>query len=176
MSTALPEVDGIPVALLEALDRVRRMPTDGDAVPVYRGPRRNVGALGKSEPTYSSARPDPRDPQPIGVTLGGLTERQGWRTSLDVGSVIGRWPELVGEDVAAHCTPESFEPPVLVVRAVTTTWATQLRIMKVHLLDRLERELGSRVVEEIEILGPIQKSWKKGPRSVKGRGPRDTYG
>ena len=54
--------------------------------------------------------------------FGRIAAEHGWSTSLDVGAVLGRWPELVGPDVAAHCTVEQFEPPVLVVRASSTTW------------------------------------------------------
>ena len=74
------------------------------------------------------------------------------------------------------CIRDRCEPPKLTVRASSTTWATQLRLMRDMLLDRLERELGRRVIDDIEIIGPKQKSWKKGRRSVPGRGPRDTYG
>ncbi|MER2138161.1 MAG: DUF721 domain-containing protein, partial [Arthrobacter sp.] len=28
----------------------------------------------------------------------------------------------------------------------------------------------------IEVIGPAAPNWRKGLRSVKGRGPRDTYG
>lgn len=174
---AEPGTAEVPLAELEALDRVRRM-AETEFRPVYRGPDRNIALGGGTavEPVYSGSRDDPRDPQLLGASMDLVKKTHGWGTSLDVGSVIGRWSELVGEDVAAHCTCEKFEPPVLVVRASSTTWATQLRIMQVALLDRLERELGSRVVETLEILGPIQKSWKRGRRSVGGRGPRDTYG
>ena len=38
-------------------------------------------------------------------------------------------------------------------------------------------KLGEQTVRRVKILAPAQKSWKKGPRSVRdGRGPRDTYG
>ncbi|GAA4282564.1 hypothetical protein GCM10022261_00950 [Brevibacterium daeguense] len=147
---------------------------DSEFRPIYRGPRRNVA--GPVEPVYSGTGADPRDPQPLRTGLETVAQKHGWGTSLEVGAVIGRWHDLVGPHVAAHCSPEKFEPPVLVVRASSTTWATQLRIMTRDLLDRLERELGSRVVEELTILGPTQRSWKHGRRSVAGRGPRDTYG
>lgn len=162
-----------PIAALEALDRIRRM-ADPDLRVTYRG--RSRDRTGPAEPVYSKAGTDPRDPQPLGTGLTAIARRNGWQSSLEVGAVMGRWPELVGESVAAHCSPEKFEPPALVIRASSTTWATQLRIMTVDLLDRLERELGSRIVEEITVLGPTQRSWKKGRRSVAGRGPRDTYG
>jgi predicted nucleic acid-binding Zn ribbon protein len=31
-------------------------------------------------------------------------------------------------------------------------------------------------VTDLTVLGPTAPSWVKGPRHVKGRGPRDTYG
>lgn len=164
------------VASLEALDRVRRMGQAGR--PGYSGysgsVRRTPATIREAE--YSGAKADPRDPKRIGGDLAALTADRGWRTSLDVGVLLGSWPRLVGKDVAAHCTPERIDPPKLTVRASSTTWATQLRIMSAALLDKLERELGHRAIDDIEILGPRQRSWKHGRRSVKGRGPRDTYG
>ncbi|WP_302968247.1 hypothetical protein [uncultured Varibaculum sp.] len=40
----------------------------------------------------------------------------------------------------------------------------------------IEDYSGSVVIKRLIILGPKAPSWKHGPRSVKGRGPRDTYG
>lgn len=165
----------VPVASLEALDRIRRM-ADSEFRPLHRGPRRSLAGMRRAEIAYTSARPDPRDPQPLDASLKALVKTQGWTNNLDVGAVLGRWDELVGKNVAAHCTPEEFDPPVLVIRASSTTWATQLTILRTQLLDRFERELGRRIIDDIEIIGPVQRSWKHGRRSVKGRGPRDTYG
>ncbi|MYM20173.1 DUF721 domain-containing protein [Brevibacterium sp. 5221] len=169
----MAEPAGTPIAALEALDRVRRM---GDvAAGRYTGSlRRTVRSI--AEVSYTGAGADARDPKPLVAEIRTLTQARGWRASLDVGALMGRWPELVGQDVAAHCEPETCDPPALVVRASSTTWATQLRLMSQALLDRLERELGRRVIDEITILGPAQRSWKHGRRSVRGRGPRDTYG
>lgn len=161
------------VAVLEALDRVRRMGAGGDR-PARLG--RSSYASKRAEVVFSGAGPDARDPQKLGGSLAELTARFGWETQLEVGELMGRWPELVGQNVAEHCVPVTCEPPRLVIRASSTTWATQMRVMTTMLLDRLEKELGRRVIDEIDILGPMQKSWKHGRRSVKGRGPRDTYG
>lgn len=166
-----------PIAALEALDRVRRMgaETDGsyrrrDDSWVARARTNLTGAV------YTSAREDPRDPKTITGELGALVSSHGWRTSLDVGAILQDWERFVGADVAEHCTPETFDPPVLTVRTSSTTWATQMRVLQAVVLDKLEKELGHRVVEEIKILGPTQRSFKKGRRSVAGRGPRDTWG
>ena len=95
--------------------------------------------------------------------------------------IFGRWAELVGEDVARHCRPESFaqgqEGGSLIVRTDSTAWATQMRLLSPTVVRRLNQELGHRTVAMIDVRGPQGPSWKKGQRSVRdGRGPRDTYG
>jgi predicted nucleic acid-binding Zn ribbon protein len=42
--------------------------------------------------------------------------------------------------------------------------------------ERIADEIGPEIVKIVEVLGPRAPSWKHGVRSVKGRGPRDTYG
>jgi len=72
--------------------------------------------------------------------------------------------------------PETFEDGVLVVRADSTAWATNLTLLVPQLLGRLEQEVGVDVVRRVQVLGPAGPRWVKGPRTVPGRGPRDTYG
>jgi predicted nucleic acid-binding Zn ribbon protein len=125
----------------------------------------------------SGAHPDDRDPQLLDATLGRLVSEHGWEVDLRVQGVFGRWEELVGGEVAQHCTPESFDDGRLVVRTDSTAWATQLRLLAPTVVRRLNEELGHGTVTLIEVLGPHLPTWKKGPRSVRdGRGPRDTYG
>ena len=90
--------------------------------------------------------------------------------------MIGRWREVVGDEVADHCTPETFDDGVLAVRTDSTAWATNLTLLVPKLLARLAAELGAGVVTEVRVIGPAGPRWSRGPRSVPGRGPRDTYG
>lgn len=125
----------------------------------------------------SGAHPDDRDPQLLDSTLDRLVADRGWDLSLRVHGVFGRWPQIVGAEVAQHCEPESFADGRLVVRTDATAWATQLRLLAPTILRRLNEELGDGTVTLIEVLGPQGPSWTKGRRSVRGgRGPRDTYG
>ena len=125
----------------------------------------------------SGAHPDERDPQLLDATLKRLVGDHGWDLSLRVHGVFGRWPAIVGDEIAQHCEPESFADGKLVVRTDSTAWATQLRLLAPTLVKRLNEELGHGTVTVIEVLGPNVPTWKKGPRSVRGgRGPRDTYG
>ncbi len=124
----------------------------------------------------SGAHPDERDPQPLASSLDRLLAEEGWETDAAVGGVMGRWSAVIGADLAAHCAPVSYDEGKLVVQAASTAWATQLRLLAPTLVRRLNEELGEGTVTFVSILGPGAPSWKRGPRSVRGRGPRDTYG
>ncbi|MCY1158617.1 MAG: hypothetical protein MOP51_1641, partial [Citricoccus sp.] len=120
--------------------------------------------------------PDARDPRMLGDVFGRLVTDRGWTSPVAVGSVLSRWDELVGADIALHCRPESFENEVVAVRCDSTAWATQLKLLAPALLQRFEQALGPGIVTSLKVSGPAAPSWRKGPRVVRGRGPRDTYG
>ena len=124
----------------------------------------------------SGAHPDDRDPQLLGPTLERLLAERGWETDAAVGGVMGRWAVIVGPEVAAHATPVSYEDGELVVQAESTAWATQIKLLAPALLARLADELGAGTVSAVTVRGPSGPSWKRGRLSVRGRGPRDTYG
>jgi predicted nucleic acid-binding Zn ribbon protein len=89
---------------------------------------------------------------------------------------MAQWDQIVGPDIARHATPVSFVDEELTVQATSTAWATQLRFMLPALHRAIDREVGQGVVARVRVLGPQAPSWTAGPRRVKGRGPRDTYG
>lgn len=125
---------------------------------------------------YSGAGASPRDPQGIGGVMDRLVSGRGWRTPVAVGSVMTLWPELVGAYVAEHCVPESFEDTVLRVRCSSTAQAANMRMLQSQVLSTIEKRLGPGIVTRLDIVGPAAPSWRKGRRSIRGRGPRDTYG
>jgi predicted nucleic acid-binding Zn ribbon protein len=83
---------------------------------------------------------------------------------------------VVGPDVAQHSRPVRLSDGELTVEAESTAWATQLRLLAASLLTRIAAEVGHNVVTKLHIHGPSVPSWSRGPRRVRGRGPRDTYG
>lgn len=130
----------------------------------------------RTDAQVSGAHPDDRDPQLLDATLGRLVADHGWDTDLRVHGLFGRWAELVGSEIAQHCTPESFTDGKVVVRTDSTAWATQLTLLAGTVVRRLNEELGDGTVRVIDVIGPHGPSWTKGKFTVKGRGPRDTYG
>ncbi|NYE36339.1 putative nucleic acid-binding Zn ribbon protein [Nocardioides cavernae] len=172
-ATATPQhrADGLDLARAAA-----RAAAASPGTPPAR--RRSSTARRRTGPGKASgARPDDRDPQLLDQAMGRLIASHGWEVDLKVQGVFGRWAELVGDEVADHCTPESFDDGRLVVRTDSTAWATQLKLLAPAVVRRLNEDLGHGTVTLIEVLGPHLPSWKKGRLSSRdGRGPRDTYG
>jgi predicted nucleic acid-binding Zn ribbon protein len=147
------------------------------STPAQRRRQRSKGQGPPARGRVSGAHPDDRDPQLLDATVSRLIDDRGWSLDLRVHGVFGRWEELVGAEVAQHCSPESFADGKLVVRTDSTAWATQLRLLAPTVVRRLNEELGHGTVTTIDVVGPHLPNWKKGPRSTRdGRGPRDTYG
>ncbi|MHA6628941.1 DciA family protein [Pseudonocardia sichuanensis] len=137
--------------------------------------RKPVKARGRRR-RWSGPGPDDRDPQPFGRLVSRVALDRGWSPRLTDATVLGRWHQLVGSDIADHCTPLSLRDGELVLQAESTAWATQLRTLQRQLLGRLAGAVGRDVVRRIRVVGPSGPSWRHGPRHVRGRGPRDTYG
>ncbi|MEU5839800.1 DciA family protein [Streptomyces diacarni] len=127
----------------------------------------------------SGARRDGRDPLPLGAAVSRLIAERGWETPAAVGGVMGRWPQLVGPQVAQHCEPQRYdeEERTLSVRCDSTAWATQLRLLAPRLVARLNEDLGQGTVRMIKVRGPEAPRRGYGPLRAPGsRGPGDTYG
>jgi predicted nucleic acid-binding Zn ribbon protein len=153
-----PEQPGNKAAL-EALGRMR-----AQGSPVPKAKRRTE--------EWSSSR----DPNSLGEVVDEYLTRQGWDHDASVAGVVVQWEEIVGPQIAAHCQVESFADGALILRASSSAWATQIRLLMPQLQARIDKVVGAGTVNAITVRGPVGPSWKKGLWSVRGRGPRDTYG
>lgn len=183
-----PEEPQPPAQLagLTGMDLVRR--TLAEAREAARSQGKDVGqgrraplrgrtpSPGGGRRRWSGPGPDRRDPQTLGAATRDLAQSRGWSTQVAEGTVLGRWRSVVGEDIATHATPTRLSDGVLSVSAESTAWATQLRLVQAQLLAKIAAAVGDGVVTSLKITGPTAPSWRKGPRHVSGRGPRDTYG
>ena len=130
----------------------------------------------KGRRRWSGAGASVRDPKPVGSIFGELARRNGWAADLQKGRVLSHWESIVGDQLAAKTRAVSLTDGELEIRAESTAWATQLRAMERELLRRIDQLVGTGVVRRLIIKGPAAPTWKHGRRSVRGRGPRDTYG
>jgi predicted nucleic acid-binding Zn ribbon protein len=126
--------------------------------------------------SWSGPGPDSRDPQPLGKAARDLAKKRGWSAHVGEGTVLGQWSSVVGQQIADHASPTALNDGVLSVAAESTAWATQLRMIRAQLLAKIAAAVGNGVVTSLKITGPVAPSWRKGPRHIAGRGPRDTYG
>ena len=132
------------------------------------------GPGARSRPARGRARRE--DPQPLVSAIGGLLEGRGWQQQAAMGSVFGRWAEIVGHDLAAHTRPDSFADGELAVTADSTAWATQVRLLAPVLVRRLNTELGDGSVRRVKVRGPAPPRQRGGWRVPGSKGPGDTYG
>lgn len=139
-------------------------------------PRRQT----RSKAQYSSSGTDDRDPKSVDEVLERWINDQGVAAEVGTGSVLARWTEIVGADLADRVEPEGVRERdgerELLLRAQSTAWATQVRLLSPQILGRIRQLLGAGVVDRISVSGPAPPRGPGGPRRVPGRGPRDTYG
>ncbi|WP_432073294.1 DUF721 domain-containing protein [Streptomyces wuyuanensis] len=169
-----PEPSGVDLARVALRAAKEQARARGAAAQEKRQARRGGGLR-------SGARADGRDPLPLGAAINRLITERGWETPAAVGGVMGRWPQIVGEDLAKHCVPlrydEDPDERVLTVQCDSTAWATQLRLLAPRLVARLNEDLGQGTVRLIKVLGPGGPARRFGPLRAPGStGPGDTYG
>ena len=124
----------------------------------------------------STAGPEGGDPVPFGAAVRRLVAERGWEQTSTAAGVLANWPDVVGPEIADHCQPVGLVDGHLVLVAQSSAWATQLRLLRTTVLARITEHAGAGVVRTLEVRGPAQPDWRRGPRRVQGRGPRDTYG
>ncbi|MFC8348756.1 DUF721 domain-containing protein [Streptomyces sp. NPDC057280] len=166
-----PEPSGIDLARVALRAAKEQARARGDAAQQKKQARR--GGL------RSGARADGRDPMALGSAINRLISERGWEAPAAVGGVMGRWPEIVGENLAKHCVPQKYDEDerVLVVQCDSTAWATQLRHLAPALVARLNEDLGQGSVRMIKVLNPGGPPRRYGPLRAPGStGPGDTYG
>ncbi len=169
---APPESSGVDLARVALRAAKEQARARGDAAQQKKQARRGGGLR-------SGARADGRDPLPLGAAISRLITERGWEAPAAVGGVMGRWPQIVGDDVAKHCVPQKYEEDerVLTVQCDSTAWATQLRLLAPRLVARLNEDLGHGTVRVIKVLGPTGPPQRYGRLRAPGsKGPGDTYG
>ncbi len=176
--------DDVPRETSELTDSVES--TTSEAAQVYlrfksifgdpnarrsRGRKRIAPVAGSSVPFGLG-----RDPHGLGDTINSLTMQLGWNSPLAQSELLASWAELAGAETANHSTPAGIDDGVLTVHCESTAWATQLRLMRNVIMEHISNRYPDAGIQSIRFQGPNAPSWKKGPRSIPGRGPRDTYG
>ena len=139
---------------------------------------RSRSARKRSEKAVGATVPfgEGRDPHGLGDVIDALSSKLGWSSPLAQSELLSSWPEIVGAETAEHSTPAGIDNGILTVQCDSTAWATQLRLMRSQIATTIALRYPDAGIESVRFDGPNAPSWKRGPRSIPGRGPRDTYG
>lgn len=168
------------------MKEMRDQPQESEPVTVYLRFRRVFGdGSSRSADARKRAKKEPgstipfgggRDPEGLGAVMDSLTSGLGWSSPLARSEILASWVEIAGSETAEHSAPVGIEDGVLTVKCDSTAWATQLRLMRVPIMNRIVSRYPDAGINSVRFEGPGAPSWKRGPKSVPGRGPRDTYG
>jgi predicted nucleic acid-binding Zn ribbon protein len=151
------------------------------ALAAARTDARDARGAQPQRPARPAESPAPRrqliDPAPLDTAITGLIADTGWEKAVSTASVLSRWAQIVGPELAAHASPGRLADGELEVLADSTAWATQLRLLAGELVRKLNAELGDGSVIRVKVHGPGAHQAQAGRLRVRGgRGPRDTYG
>ncbi|MFE6408825.1 DUF721 domain-containing protein [Streptomyces sp. NPDC057837] len=158
-----PEPSGVDLARVALRAAKEAARARGDAAQQKKQARRGGGLR-------SGARADGRDPMALGSAINRLITERGWEAPAAVGGVMGRWPQIVGEQLAGHCTPQRYDEDerVLIVQCESPVWATEVRRLAPVLVARLNEDLGHGTVRHIKVVGPSAPARRYGPLRAPG--------
>ena len=97
------------------------------------------------------APPDKPLPPSLETLVAGLTSTKGWQARLRGARIHSAWNEIAGEELARHVQPVRLAGGVLVVRAESPAWATQVTYLATQLRDRANEVLGDDEVRTVTV-------------------------
>ena len=97
--------------------------------------------------------PEPGGPpaRPVSDSLEAVTRNLGGAGGPALVDLLGRWPAVVGDQLAAHCVPVSLRAGTLTIAAYESAWGAQLGWLEAELRRRLDDTLGAGVVTRIAV-------------------------
>lgn len=110
-------------------------------------------------------RDEGADPQPLIAALQRVARRPGWQARLRGARIHEHWTAIAGEQLARHVEPVRLAGGVLVLRAVSPLWATQVRYLSAELAERANDVLGAGEVTKVTVTtGPVRADDPETPR------------
>ena len=71
--------------------------------------------------------------------------------------VLFYWPKIVGHDIAGHVRPVRVSFHTLFLWAENPSWANQLMLMRLEIVDKVNHFMGERIIHEIRFGPPPDK-------------------
>ena len=94
----------------------------------------------------------------IGQVLDRLFRKLGYDKKIREQQAMFLWDEVVGEHVAAHAQPTQIDNGKMSVVVSDSIWLTELSLLRMQYIAKINEELGSMIVKEIEFkTGKVNK-------------------
>lgn len=97
-------------------------------------------------------RPRSTDAVPLGEIVDGLLREQVFSRGMPVAQLASRWPDVVGERLAAETAPAALEAGVLTIEVSTGPWGAQAKFLHEEIRRKADEALGGRVIEQVRIV------------------------
>ena len=110
------------------------------------------------------ARPDRPPPETVGALVDSLTSQRGWQARLRGARIHAVWSEIAGEELARHVQPVRLAGGVLVLRAESPAWATEVGYLSPQLLQRANEVLGAEEVRRVTVQSDRTDRSRRNPR------------
>ncbi|MEK6527225.1 MAG: DUF721 domain-containing protein [Nitrospirota bacterium] len=95
-----------------------------------------------------------------------VVHRHGIETKLFEHSLHRRWPEIAGDQIAAHTRPDLIRFKKLFLIAENSVWLHQLTFLKPTLIEKINAAAGSPVISDIVLrVGEVSREAREAVRS-----------
>lgn len=106
---------------------------------------------GRTPNWHPRREPGGPPPRPLSASFEAVARNLGGAGGPALVDLLRRWPEVVGEALAAHCRPVSLRAGTLTIAADEPAWGAQLGWLEADLRRRLDDTLGAGVVTRIAV-------------------------
>ena len=104
----------------------------------------------------------------IGNSLPAVFKRQLRKPGPQLAEILAPlWSRAAGRAIAEHSRPEAFAGGTLTLEADSHTWASQLKLMREQIREKVNAFLGAPVIKELEVV--------VSPRAAAERNPEVNY-
>jgi hypothetical protein len=97
-------------------------------------------------------RPRSGDAVSIADIVDGLMREQVFSRGMPVAQLASRWPEIVGERMAAETAPAAFDDGVLTVEVSSGPWGAQAMFLLEEIRRKADEALGGEQVRQVRIV------------------------
>lgn len=111
----------------------------------------------------------------VSSVLTGLAKRLGLETKLLEAQLSRHWPEIAGEQIAAHTRPDQIRFKKLHLIVENSVWSQQLTFLKPTLLKKINEAAGNQIVTDILFrVGEIEQLKMQNEKGTRGGGTEET--